>query len=149
PRGRREASAPTRRCRGRRAAGRGSAARRSGNPRAACAHRASTWCSQPRSHRTRGPLANQTVWGLFRDAGFESGLQRVAHRLELDTVEDLLVEAAHDQALGLAAGKAAGHAVEELVAVDLADGRAVGAANVVRLDLEAGDRVGVSLVGEE
>src|SRR6187455_3719613 len=86
---------------------------------------------------------------LFRNAGFERGLERVANRLELDPVEDLLVEAAHDQALGLATGETAGHAVEELVAIDLADRRAVRATNVVRLDLQPGNRVGMRLVGEE
>src|ERR1044072_6678387 len=86
---------------------------------------------------------------LFGNAGFEGALEGVPHRLELDAVEDLLVEAAHDEALGLPTRKPARHAVEELVAIDLADRRAVRAAHVVRLDLEARDRVCVRLVGEE
>src|SRR5687767_238000 len=74
---------------------------------------------------------------LFRDAGFERGLECRSHRLELDAVEDLLVEAADDQPLGLAARETPRHAVEELVAVDLADRGAVRTADVVGLDLEA------------
>ena len=41
----------------------------------------------------------------------------LAHRLELDPVEHVLEEAAHDQALGLGAREAAGHQVEELLAL--------------------------------
>src|SRR5215211_7292118 len=69
--------------------------------------------------------------GLFRDAGFERGLEGRPHGLELDAVEDLLVEAAHDEALGLAARETPSHAVEELVPVDLADRGTVRAADVV------------------
>ena len=47
------------------------------------------------------------------------------------------------------AGEAAGHQVEELLAVDLAERRAVGAADVVGEDLEAGDRVGMRVGGEQ
>src|SRR4029450_8260686 len=68
---------------------------------------------------------------LLGDAGFERRLQRLAHRLELDAVEDLLVEAAHDQALGLAAGETAGHAVEELVAINMAARRCMRAGHSV------------------
>ena len=39
---------------------------------------------------------------------FREGGERVAHRLELDPVEHVLEEAAHDQALGLGPG-AVGH----------------------------------------
>ena len=49
-----------------------------------------------------GPMVPRGL-RLLRDARFESRLERRPHRLELDAVEDLLVEAAHDQALGLAA----------------------------------------------
>ena len=65
--------------------------------------------------------------------------QEPPHRLELDSVEHVLEEAAQDQALRVGPREAAGHRVEELVSVDLADGRAVRAADVVRLDLEARD----------
>ena len=59
------------------------------------------------------------------DPGFECGSQRVAHGLELDPVEHVLEEATHDQALSLGAREAAGHQVEELLAIDLAERRAV------------------------
>ena len=39
----------------------------------------------------------------LRCAGFERGAERLAHRVELDPVEHVGEEAAHDQALGLAA----------------------------------------------
>ena len=39
----------------------------------------------------------------LRDARFERGGDRLAHRLELDAVEHVLEEAAHDQALGFCA----------------------------------------------
>src|SRR4051812_11510873 len=97
----------------------------------------------------RWPSGAPETPGLLGYAGFERGLERVADRLELDPVEDLLVEAAHDQPLGLTPREPAGHAVEELVAVDLADRRPVRAAHVIRLDLEARDGVGVRLIGEE
>src|SRR6266550_3773546 len=102
--------------------------------------RASSFCSAVTATDPwyRGPRGR-----LFGDARLECGLERVPYRLELDAVEDLLVEAAHDQALGLAAGEPPGHAVEELVAIDLAHGCPVRAADVVRFDLQAGDRVGV------
>src|SRR6266550_1311191 len=88
------------------------------------------------------------VLGL-RNPGLEGLGDGLADGLELDPVENVGEEAAHDQALGLAPGDPARHRVEELVAVDGADRGAVGAANVVGLDLEAGDRVGVRLLGED
>src|SRR5947208_15478960 len=77
---------------------------------------------------------------FVRDAGFERGRDGLAHRLELDAVEHVLEEAADDEALGLAPRQAPGHQVEELLAVDPADGRPVRAADVVGEDLEARDR---------
>ena len=44
----------------------------------------------------------------------ERGAERLAHGLELDPVEHVLEEAAHDQPLGLGAREAARHQVEEL-----------------------------------
>src|SRR4051794_28673449 len=89
-------------------------------------------------------------YGLgLRDAGFERGAERLPHRLELDPVEHVLEEAANDQALRLRPGKAPCHQVEELVAVDLPESRAVGTADVVRHDLEAGNRVRVGRVREQ
>ena len=74
----------------------------------------------------------------LRDAGLERFAERFPHRLELDSVEHVLEEAAQDEALRVRLREAARHRVEELVAVDLADRRAVCAADVVGLDLEAG-----------
>ena len=85
----------------------------------------------------------------LRDAGFERFAQGLAHGLELDAVEHVLEEAAQDQAFRVGLRQAARHRVEELFPVDLADRRAVGAADVVRLDLEAGDRVRVGRRREE
>src|SRR5262245_46764437 len=82
------------------------------------------------------------------DSRFQGLGERLADRLEVDPVEDVLEEAAHDQPLGLAAREPSGHQIEELLAVDLPEGRAVGAADVVREDLEPRDRVGMR-VGRE
>src|SRR5262249_20564871 len=85
----------------------------------------------------------------LRDAGFEGLGQGVAHGRELDAVEDVLEEAADDQPLGVRTREATRHGVEQLVAIDLGERRAVGAAHVVREDLEAGDGVRMGLLGEE
>src|SRR5579884_3524818 len=76
----------------------------------------------------------------LRDPGFERGRDRLADRLELDAVEHVLEEAADDQALRFRPREPAGHQVEELLAIDAADRRAVRAAHVVREDLEPWDR---------
>ena len=60
---------------------------------------------------------------------------------QLDPVEHVLEEPADDHPLRLLAREAAGHQVEELLAVDLAESGAVGAADVVGKELEL--RVGV------
>src|SRR3954471_6932617 len=67
----------------------------------------------------------------LRNAGFERRRERLTHRLELDPREHVLEEAANDQPLGLASGEATRHQIEELVAVDAPDRRAVRAADVV------------------
>ena len=82
----------------------------------------------------------------MRASSFSASASRTG--VELDAVEHVLEEAAHDQPLRVAAREAAGHRVEELVAVDLADRRAVRAADVVGEDLEPRDRVRVR-VGRE
>ena len=61
---------------------------------------------------------------------------------------ELLEEAVDDQALGPLLWQAPGAQVVELLAVDLGDRNGVGAADVVGLDLEPGDRVGVRVLGE-
>src|SRR6266487_1909878 len=88
------------------------------------------------------------VLGLW-NPGLEGLGDGLADGLQLDPVENVGEEPAHDQALRLAAGDPARHRVEELVAVDRADRGTVGAANVVCLDLETGDRIGVRLLGED
>src|SRR5581483_4490254 len=101
------------------------------------------------SRRTTGSARlTGAIFSGLRDARFECGAERLAHRVELDPVEHVLEEAAHDQPLGLGAREPARHQVEELVAVDAPERRAVGAADVVRHDLEPGDRVRVR-VGRE
>ena len=91
-----------------------------------------------RAARAGDGLAPARRDGLdLRDPGLERGAERLAHRLELDPVEHVLEEAAHDQPLGLGARQPARHQVEELLPVDLAERRAVGAADVVGEDLEA------------
>src|SRR4051812_12778059 len=60
---------------------------------------------------------------LLGDAGFECLAERLAHRLELDAVEDVLEEAAHDQPLRLLLRETPSHRVEQLLAVDLAQRR--------------------------
>ena len=100
-----------------------------------------------RRRDSRPPCRSEALGLALRDPRFERGAERFADRLELDPVEHVLEEAAHDQPLRLGPREAAAHAVEELLAVDLAERRAVRAADVVGHDLEAGDRVGVR-VGE-
>ena len=60
------------------------------------------------SKRPHGPDEVSAGRLALRDAGLERGAERVAHRLELDAVEHVLEEAAHDQALGLLPARARG-----------------------------------------
>ena len=64
--------------------------------------------------------------------------ERLAHRLLADPVDRVGDEGAGEQGLGLARRNAAAGEVEEGVAVELADGRAVGAFDVVGEDFELG-----------
>src|SRR5581483_7942828 len=101
----------------------------------------------PQRAGQRGPAAQLPVslgaLTALRDAGLERRTKRLAHGLELDAVEHVLEEAAHDQPLRLGPREAAGHEVEELLPVDLAERRPVRAADVVGEDLEPGDAVRV------
>src|SRR5258706_498369 len=72
----------------------------------------------------------------LRDPRLERGRDGFAHGLELDAVEHVLEEAAHDHALCFRTREAAGHEIEELLAVDAAHRGAVRAAHVVRHGLE-------------
>src|SRR6266436_3781601 len=73
--------------------------------------------------------------------------QRLADALDRDAVENLLEEAGHDQTDGLLAGQAAAAGVEYLLVVHAAGRGAVRAADVVGLDLQPGNRIGVGLGG--
>ena len=73
--------------------------------------------------------------GGLRDPRLEHVAERIAHRLELDSVEHVLEKTAHDQPFRLRAREAARHQIEELLAVHLPECRTVCAANVVRKDL--------------
>src|SRR6476469_7998062 len=75
--------------------------------------------------------------------------QCFSHAFDRDPVENLLEEAADDHAGGFFAGEAAGLGVKNQLFVHLAGGAAVGAADVVGFDFEAGDAVGPAGGGEE
>src|SRR5262245_55005901 len=111
------------------------------------------WITSPDTYdycRRAGSAAlGESALRCLGDPRLERGPERLAHRLELDPVEHVLEEAAHDQPLGLGPRQPARHQVEELLAVDLAERGAVGAAHVVRHDLEARDRVRVRLRREQ
>src|SRR5581483_217631 len=68
---------------------------------------------------------------------------------ERQAVDGVLEEAEDDQALGDVGRHAPGGEVVELVRLDRADGRGVGAADVVALDLQVRDRVGLGPFGED
>src|SRR5690349_5748024 len=89
---------------------------------------------------TTGPGPMRGLAPGLRDARLERRGQPLAGLGRADAAEHVLEEPAHDHPLRRRPVEAAGHQVEELGAVDLADGRAVRAAHVVGLDLEAGDR---------
>src|SRR5204862_7289959 len=107
---------------------RSTARRRRASPRATPSPRSAT-----RPTATAAPRSASS--DRLGNPRLERAGDRLADRLELDPVEYVLEEAAHDQALGLGPRQAAGHQVEELLAVDAADGGAVSAAHVVREDL--------------
>src|SRR4029079_14126469 len=83
------------------------------------------------------------------NSGLEDVAERLAYGRELDPVEDVVEEPAHDEPLRLGAREPARHEVEEHLAIHLAARRAVRAPRVVREDLEAGYRVRVRLLREE
>ena len=68
-----------------------------------------------------------------------------ADAFDRNPVEHLLEEAGDDHADRLIAGHAAAAAVEDLLVVDAAAGRRVGAADVVGFDFESRDRIGACL----
>src|SRR5829696_1449185 len=83
------------------------------------------------------------------DLALYSPIELVFQALQRDPARDLPEETEHDELLGLAAWDPAAHEIEELHIVHLAGGRAVGALDVVGLNLQPwqGDRH--RLVGTE
>src|SRR5437764_12180220 len=74
--------------------------------------------------------------------------EHVANRLDPHAVDDVLEESLDDEALGVVTGDTPGLEIEELLVVHLADGRSVGAADVVVQYLKLGLRVGLCVVGQ-
>src|SRR5687767_2357151 len=79
---------------------------------------------------------------IFAHPAADGIAERIAHALDRDPVEDLLEKAADNHARRFLPRQPAGLAVEDQLFVDLARGGAVGAADIVGLDLESRDRVG-------
>ena len=82
----------------------------------------------------------------MRDARLEGAGERFADRLEVDPVEHVLEEPAHDQPLGLGAGEAPRHQVEELLPVDLAE---LGELGIETTRAAADDALAVALAHPE
>src|SRR4051812_32159549 len=84
---------------------------------------------------------------------FEPALKRPGDRLaegaRLETLDGGLEEALDDEPLGLLEREPARAQVVQLLGVDLGDRRRMRAAHVVGKDLEAGNRVGVRLLGQQ
>src|SRR4051794_32015230 len=84
--------------------------------------------------RTSSSSTCSTERGLAEDDG-QAALERpcegVADAALLEALDELGEEALDDQAGGDVVGEAAGAQVEELLGIDLGDGRGVGAADVV------------------
>ena len=102
----------------------------------------------------RGPAAiGQRGPTPVSPAGGEPAVERraegLAHRALLEALDQLGHEALDHEPRRGALVQPARAQVEELLLVDLRDGRGVGAADVVGEDLEARDRVGVRLLGEQ
>jgi len=67
----------------------------------------------------------------------------------LELLENLLEEAEDEKFLGSGRRNAPGFEVEHLFLVDMSAGGAVGAANIIGLDLQAGKRIALGLVAED
>src|SRR5215216_4122147 len=83
------------------------------------------------------------------EAAVEGLGERFAQRTVARPLGEFLKETVDDQPLRLRLGHTPGAQVVELLRIDLGNGRGVRATDVVGLDLEAGDRVSVSLRREE
>ena len=75
-------------------------------------------------------------------------LQLAPHPFNRNPIDHFLQETLDDHAFGVAAVDAAGHQVEDVLVGDLAGGGAVGAAHIVRLDLQARDAVGAGQLAQ-
>src|SRR5918995_5211984 len=103
---------------------------------------------RPRVGRPGHPSSRGSVEERGEPA-LERRAEGLAHRALLEALDQLGHEALDHQARRRALVEAARAQVEELLLVDLRDGRGMGAADVVGEDLEARDRVGVRLLGEQ
>ena len=79
---------------------------------------------------------------VFANAAGNGQSQRIADAFDRDPIEDLLEEPGHDHANRFLAGEAAALGVEDQFFVDATAGRTVRAADVVRFDLQTGNRIG-------
>src|SRR5215211_9035304 len=91
----------------------------------------------------RGAAGRLTLGEDLREAPVQRLRERIPHGPLAGSLGELLEEAVDDEALRLRLRHAASAQVIQLFGVDLGDGSGVGAAYVVGLDLEAGDRVSV------
>src|SRR6476660_1720421 len=95
---------------------------------------------------TRKTRAPQSLCGEFL---FDEAVQMITNRWVIEALNHFVEESGDEEALGHVCRNAAGAQIEELVLVDLARGRAVGATDVVGEDFEAGHGVGFGVVAEE
>src|SRR5215475_8001616 len=79
----------------------------------------------------------------------QHALQRIAERWDLDAVYDILRERVSQQAAGFALRDAARLQIKHRFGVELADGCAVGAADVISVNLQLGLGVDDSFIGKD
>jgi hypothetical protein len=79
---------------------------------------------------------------------FDQGAEGVVQAFVFDPAEHFLEEAEDEQFVGLFLADAAREEVKLLLGVEVAGGGAVGAADVVGLNLESGQGIGLGLVAE-
>jgi hypothetical protein len=80
---------------------------------------------------------------------FDQSTQMISYRLVIEALNDLVQEAADDEALGGWDRNAAGTEIKKLIRVDLAGGGTVRATDVVGENFKAGHRVGFGIVAQE
>ena len=84
----------------------------------------------------------------FSNSPADCLIEGFTNAFDCNPIEHLAEKPRHDRADSFFAGKAPGLAIKDLLVIDTACRRTVGAANVVGLDFQAGDRVGSSFFGE-